>query len=65
MTPALPTIAMDGKYSITQTCAILGIHRDTLRKYTDSGEIRCGVRRSTGKKFYLGSDIFKFFNAYL
>lgn len=30
-----------GRYSITETCTALGISRETLRKYTNSGDSRC------------------------
>lgn len=49
-----------GQYSIKETASILGIHRDTLRKYTDSGALKCSYRRATLKKFYKGVDILNF-----
>ncbi len=52
-----------GRYSVTETAGILGIHRNTLRRYTDRGLIRCGFRRGTGRKFYLGSEIRRFWSA--
>lgn len=51
------------RYSIAETCGILGVHRNTLRRYTDGGLIRCGHRRGTGQKFYLGSEIRRFWKA--
>ena len=60
-----PRISMAGRYSIEETCALLGIHRHTLRRYTAKGKIRCGVRRSTARKFYLGSEILRFWKAQL
>lgn len=32
-----PTVSSTGRYTVTQTCEILGIHRNTLREYTSSG----------------------------
>jgi predicted site-specific integrase-resolvase len=55
-----PAVRLDGRYSIKETCVHLGIHRDTLRKYTDTGEIRCRLRQGGKTKFYLGSEIMKF-----
>ena len=40
-----PTVSSTGRYTVTQTCEILGIHRNTLREYTSSGRIKCGFRR--------------------
>lgn len=60
-----PKVAETGRYSVTETAAALGIHRNSLRNYTEQGHIKCGYRRQTGRKFYLGSDILKFWRAQL
>ena len=60
-----PKICMAGRYSIEETCNLLGVHRHTLRRYTEKGKIRCGVRRATSRKFYLGSEILRFWKAEL
>ncbi len=58
-----PAVAQTGRYSINETCVALGISRETLRKYTDTGQIRCSYRRATMRKFYKGSDILSFWRA--
>lgn len=63
MTPTEPLVTQTGRYSIPETCQILGIHRNTLRLYTQSGKIKCGFRRATGKKFYSGAEILKFWRS--
>lgn len=60
-----PRVSPAGRYSITDTCKALNIHRNTLRKYTDEGKIKCGFRRATSRKFYLGSEIIKLWKAQL
>ena len=45
---------------INETCAILGITRKTLAKYTTAGLIECGFRKATLQKFYTGISILKF-----
>lgn len=63
MTAIEPAVAPFGRYSIAETCALLGIHRDTLRNYTDTQKIiKCGFRRIGSRmvKFYLGSEILRF-----
>jgi len=54
-----------GRYPIGEAAKILGIHRNTLRKYTDEGMIKCGFRRESGKRFYLGSELLRFWRAAL
>ena len=60
-----PKVTTTGRYSVMQTCAILGIHRNSLLKYTKDGLITCGFRKINTCKFYLGSEILKFWRAHL
>lgn len=52
-----PNLPENARFSIRETSELLGIHRDTLRKYSDEGIIKYGVRRTNMRKFYLGSEI--------
>ena len=60
ITAELPNVTVSGRYSITETCKALGIHRNTLRRFTDEGLIRCGFRKMNARKFYQGSEILRF-----
>lgn len=60
-----PKVSATGRYTVEQTCRILGIHRNTLRRYTAKGKIQFGIRRSTSRKFYTGSEILRFWRAQL
>ncbi len=55
-----PEVLATSRYSINETCAILGITRKTLAKYTTAGLIECGFRKATLQKFYTGIAILKF-----
>ena len=63
MKPTKPNVHPEGRYRIKDACEALGVHRHTLRKYTDSGEIRYRLRRGGNKKFYLGREIIRFWEA--
>lgn len=56
-------VKADGRYTVSETCQALCICRDSLRKYTQAGLIKYGLRRETGRKFYLGSEILRFWKA--
>jgi len=58
-----PKVNDTGRYSVMQTCSMLGIHRNTLQKYTEQGLIKCGFRRASFKKFYTGREIMRFWKA--
>ena len=57
MTATMPPINDTDQLSVTQAAAVLGIHRSTLHRHTEEGLIKCGFRRSTGRRFYLGREI--------
>lgn len=59
MKNTIPELPKGSRYSIKETCEILGIHRNTLLKYTDSGIIKCGFRKATMRKYYSGEEITK------
>lgn len=60
-----PQVSMTGRYSSKEASMLLGIHRNTLRNYTDNGSIKCGFRRPTARRFYLGSEILRFWKSQL
>ena len=65
MTAIEPQVSMTGRYSSKETSTLLDIHRNTLRNYTNNGDIKCGFRKPTARRFYLGSEILKFWKAQL
>ena len=60
MVTEMPEVTPSSRYTVMETCRLLGIHKNSLRKYTLTGRIKAGTRMSTAKKFYLGSEILKF-----
>ena len=60
-----PQVSLSGRYPAGEAAQLLGIHRNTLKKYTDAGAIKCGFRRESGRKFYAGSEILRFWEAYM
>ena len=58
-----PQVNMNGRYCVSATCKLLGIHRNTLLNYTKAGYIRCGFRANSKRKFYYGREIVRFWRA--
>lgn len=58
-----PQVNINSRYSINETCELLGITRKTLLKYTLYGLIKCGYRKATMRKFYTGLEITRFWRA--
>ncbi|MDD2304497.1 MAG: helix-turn-helix domain-containing protein [Prolixibacteraceae bacterium] len=63
VTATEPEVIDTARYSTTETCKILSLCRATVLRYTNQGALRCGIRKSNGRKFYTGSDIKKFWKA--
>lgn len=59
ITATEPQCADAGRYSVTQTCALLGIHRSTLERYRAHNLIKAGFRINNHRKFYTGIEIKK------
>ena len=57
MVPVEPAVIPDARYTIGQTVRLLGMSRNTVKKYTDSGQLRHIVHKATGKKLYMGRAI--------
>lgn len=56
------TCAPTSRNTLGKAAEILGIHRNTLRKYTKSGLIKTHKRKATGQTIIFGTDLIRFFN---
>ena len=63
MVQRYPNLPDQGRYTIQEAADLLGVHRDTLRKHSYAGYIKYGVKRNNMRKFYLGSEINKYWKA--
>lgn len=59
MSTEAPKVNAAGRYSATEACKMLGIHRNTLARWTEAGTIRAGYWKANGRKFYTGLEILK------
>lgn len=55
-----PIVNPDSRYTIGQTVRLLGMSRNTVKKYTDSGQLKHVVHKATGKRLYTGYAIVLF-----
>lgn len=63
MTTTRPHVALDGHYSISETASLLGVHRNTIRRWIDSGYMKEKSYRHSKRPFVVGTEIIKIFNA--
>ena len=55
------SVERDRRYSVRETCSILGMSDKTLRKYTRSGDISALMHKPSGQVFYTGAEIERFY----
>ncbi len=65
MTPHEPQVAATDRYPIGKAAEVLGVSRYSLLKWWAAGRIKCGFRRDTGRKFFTGRELLRFWNAQL
>lgn len=58
-----PQTVPGGRYDIAQTCALLGIHRNSLRIYTANGDIAAEYHAPTARKLYSAEEIQRFWSS--
>lgn len=51
MTPMRKPLVTPGLLRVSQACAVLGVHPDTLRKWADNGRVKCS-RDAAGNRWF-------------
>ena len=57
MTNEEPKVADAGRYTMTETCKVRGIHRNTLRRWLQAGKMKVKFRRIDNRKVIEGAEI--------
>lgn len=72
ITSTEPKLDTNGRYSIAETCELLGIHRNTLSAYVKADYIRPMTRKRTTamqssapRPRFLGSEILRFWRTFV
>lgn len=63
ITSVEPQVNPTERYTISQTCTLLGIHRNTLRSYVNAGYIK-SIQKIHGQRFK-GTEILRFWNSFV
>lgn len=60
MTTTEPLVSPTGRYCTKDTCALLGIGREMLRRYVKAGKISRKYFKANGRPYYTGASILTF-----
>lgn len=63
MTKTKPEIIPTARLELRQAAEALEVHKSSIIRWTTSGKLKCGIRKSNGRKYLLGSDLIKFWQA--
>lgn len=58
-----PQVPNDARLPIGEAAQVLCVNRVTLYRKTREGLIKCGFRKGTARRFYIGSEIKRFWRA--
>ena len=58
-----PNVKLGGRFSVEETATLLGVHRNSILRYTNQGKLRFGVRKGNSRRFYTGAEILRFWRA--
>lgn len=64
MTSTRPDVVLDAKYSVSETAALLGVHRNTIRNLANAKKLAFGIRKhNIRQRFFWGREILRFWMA--
>lgn len=63
MTPEIPNVTLNGRYSIGDIAKLLEVHRNTVRRWLDAGLMKAGIRRTNNRNFVEGREIIRFWKS--
>lgn len=54
-----PSISPNARLSLVEVCSLLGVSRETVRKWRNTGILPFRVRMVNNKKYYEGRDVLR------
>lgn len=54
-----PSVNPQGRYQISDTAGALEVHISTVDRWTRAGIMKCGIRRTNGRRVWTGEEIIR------
>ncbi len=58
-----PNIPPSARLELREAAAALQVDKSTIQRWTYEGRLRCGVKKSNKRKYWLGADLIKFWKS--
>ena len=59
MTPKLPNVDKDARYTLAETASILEVSPSTIIRWTRAGKIQCRYRKVNHRPIWTGEEILR------
>lgn len=63
MTNTVPTIDPKARFELREAAAILDVGKASVLRWTSIGRLRCGIKKSNGRKFWTGAELIRFWKS--
>lgn len=63
MTNTVPKINPDARLELREAAAILNVDRSSILRWTTIGRLRCGIKKSNGRKYWTGAELIRFWKS--
>lgn len=63
MIKTIPNIIPAARYELREAAEALGVDKSSIQRWTKDGRLTCGIKKSNNRKFWLGSELIRFWKA--
>lgn len=58
-----PDIPPTARLELREAVEALQVDKSTIQRWTNNGKLKCGIKKSNNRKYWLGSDLIKFWKS--
>ena len=58
-----PNIPLSARLELREAAEALGVDKSSIQRWTKDGRLACGIKKSNNRKFWLGSELIRFWKA--
>lgn len=58
-----PNIHPDARLELKEAAAVMQVQKGTILRWTNSGKLKCSIRRANNRRVWSGKDLISFWRA--
>lgn len=63
MITTTPNINPAARLELREAAAALEVDKSSIQRWTSIGRLRCGIKKSNGRKFWTGAELIRFWKS--